>query len=104
MKVRFFLKRIPKVEQITLDTVLYKPKEKDIKVVDNKEDKKEKNNKNKKNKQEDMNFEDKINAAEATLEMMAPEVKVIKNDKGLIERTESSKIIITEDNRQLLKD
>lgn len=31
-------------------------------------------------------------------------VKVLKKDKSLIERTESSKIIITEDNRQLLND
>ena len=30
--------------------------------------------------------------------------KVIKKDKGLIERTESSKIMITEDNKQLLTD
>lgn len=30
--------------------------------------------------------------------------KKIKKDKGLIERTESSKIMITEDNKQLLKD
>lgn len=29
-------------------------------------------------------------------------VKRIKNEKGLIERTESSKIILTEDNRQVL--
>lgn len=29
-------------------------------------------------------------------------VKRIKNEKGLIERTESSKIILAEDNRQVL--
>ena len=29
-------------------------------------------------------------------------VKRVKNEKGLIERTESSKIILTEDNRQVL--
>lgn len=29
-------------------------------------------------------------------------IKRVKNDKGLIERTESSKIILTEDNRQVL--
>ena len=33
---------------------------------------------------------------------VAPKVKKIKQDKGLIERTESSKTIITEDNRELL--
>ncbi len=31
-------------------------------------------------------------------------IKRIKSDKGLIERTESSKIILTEDNRQVLTD
>ena len=30
--------------------------------------------------------------------------KYIKSDKGLIERTKSSKIILTEDNRQILND
>ena len=30
--------------------------------------------------------------------------KYIKSDKGLIERTKSSKIILTEDNRQILTD
>lgn len=32
------------------------------------------------------------------------QIKMIKKDKGLIERTESSKIILTEDNRQVLTD
>lgn len=31
-------------------------------------------------------------------------VKRVKKDKGLIERTESSKVILTEDNKQLLND
>lgn len=37
---------------------------------------------------------------------LAPEQKAkrVKKDKGLIERVESSKILITEDNRQLLMD
>lgn len=30
--------------------------------------------------------------------------KVIKSDRGLIERTKSSKVIITEDNKQILND
>ena len=34
----------------------------------------------------------------------ANHVKVVKKDKGLIERTESSKIVLTEDNRQVLND
>lgn len=31
-------------------------------------------------------------------------IKRVKNDRGLIERTESSKVILTEDNRQILND
>ena len=31
-------------------------------------------------------------------------VKIVKKDKGLIERTKSSKIVLTEDNRQVLND
>lgn len=31
-------------------------------------------------------------------------VKLLKKERGLIERTESSKTILTEDNRQLLND
>lgn len=33
-----------------------------------------------------------------------PTMKRLKKDKGLIERTESSKIVLTEDNKELLKD
>ncbi len=33
-----------------------------------------------------------------------PAMKRLKKDKGLIERTESSKIVLTEDNKELLKD
>ena len=32
------------------------------------------------------------------------QVKVVKKDRGIIERTESSKIVLTEDNRQVLND
>ena len=31
-------------------------------------------------------------------------LKKVKSDKGLFERTESSKIVLTEDNRQILID
>ena len=34
----------------------------------------------------------------------AAQVKRVKRDKGLIERTESSKTILTEDNKELLND
>ena len=45
-----------------------------------------------------------ISTIEDAVKNMQPEVKVVKKDRGLIERTESSKIIITEDNRQVLND
>ena len=48
---------------------------------------------------------DKISMAEAIINNApAKEVKRLKKDKGLIERTESSKTILTEDNKQLLVD
>jgi hypothetical protein len=48
---------------------------------------------------------DKISMAESILKTTPPkEVKRLKKDKGLIERTESSKTILTEDNKQLLVD
>ena len=40
-----------------------------------------------------------LNGADA-----AAQVKRVKKDKGLIERTESSKTILTEDNKELLND
>ena len=65
------------------------------------EEKPTKNNarKNKKN----MMTEEQIASAENMANVLS-DTKVIKRDKGLIERTESSKIILTEDNRQLLND
>lgn len=53
------------------------------------------------NKEEVM---DKISMAEQIINDTPKEVKRIKKDKGLIERTESSKTILTEDNKQLLVD
>ena len=47
---------------------------------------------------------DKIEAAEMPIEAMEPKVKVVKKHRALIERVESSKIILTEDNRQMLND
>lgn len=62
--------------------------------------------KNKKEKKEDdMTIEQMERAAALAKNVNAPkEVKVVKKDKGLIERTESSKIVLTEDNRQVLND
>ena len=71
--------------------------------IDIEEPEKVKENK-KKNRKEAMIDKDKITEIEAAVRDMQPEVKVVKKDRGLIERTESSKIIITEDNRQVLID
>lgn len=64
-----------------------------------------KKTKNKKEKiEDDMNItNEQIAAAEMAASNMEG-VKVVKKDRGLIERTESSKIILTEDNRQVLND
>ena len=61
--------------------------------------------KNKKNKKNNNDMIDEMQISEA--EMKANDlnsVKVVKKERGLIERTESSKIILTEDNRQVLND
>ena len=47
---------------------------------------------------------EKLKKAEELFGIDADQVKVVKKEKGLIERTESSKIILTEDNRQILND
>lgn len=100
MKTRFFVKKFP-IRKITIIS-----SEKETEVVEPIEVKEENSTKkNKKNKvKETTDMNEKINQAEAALMSMEPEVKVVKKDKGLIERTESSKIILTEDNRQLLND
>ena len=60
---------------------------------------------NKKEKIEEA-MDERINRAEEIMNNMkaANHVKVVKKDTGLIERTESSKIVLTEDNRQVLSD
>ena len=53
-----------------------------------------------------MTTSEKIAMAQSVLsgsDMVAP-IKRVKRDKGLIERTESSKTILTEDNKELLND
>ena len=53
-----------------------------------------------------MTTNEKIAMAQSVLsgaDQAAP-VKRVKKDKGLIERTESSKTILTEDNKELLND
>lgn len=60
---------------------------------------------NKQEKPEEI-MDERVNKAEEIMNNMkaANHVKVVKKDKGLIERTESSKIVLTEDNRQVLND
>lgn len=104
MAIQFIKKRFRKRPEYVVPYVVQKevePKE-EIKEVEEAKPTKTKNNK--KNRKEDMINKDQITAIEAAMENMQPEVKVVKADRGLIERTESSKIIITEDNRQVLND
>lgn len=62
-------------------------------------------NKTKKENKEDMMDIDKLKEIEATAAELADNnIKIVKKDRGLIERTESSKIVLTEDNRQVLND
>lgn len=51
-------------------------------------------------------MDQRVSKAEEIMNNMKAEnnVKIVKKDKGLIERTESSKIVLTEDNRQVLND
>lgn len=52
-----------------------------------------------------MTTNEKVALAQSVLAGEAPvTAKRIKKDKGLIERTESSKTILTEDNKELLND
>lgn len=78
-------------EDVVSESVTSSPKEP---VVKNKKGKAHKN----------MITAEQLAAVEAAAEELAPKVKKVKSDRGLIERTESSKIILAEDNRQLLKD
>lgn len=59
-------------------------------------------NKDVKKDNEVMDTKEKIKLASEILENQ-PKVKKIKKEKGLIERTESSKTVLTEDNRELLR-
>lgn len=53
-----------------------------------------------------MTTSEKIELAQSVLNGQDAQVRVkrVKRDKGLIERTESSKTILTEDNKELLND
>ena len=51
-----------------------------------------------------MDTKEKIKLANQILNNNGKQVKVLKTDNSLIERTLSSRVIITEDNRELLRD
>ena len=53
-------------------------------------------------KMSDVNYMENIVDGMNSTKQENSSVKRIKSDKGLIERTESSKIILSEDNRQVL--
>lgn len=62
---------------------------------------------NKKENNKVMNTSEKVAMAQEILsseDNKKSNVKRLKKDKGLIERTESSKTILTEDNKELLND
>lgn len=89
-----------KKEEIKIETLKEKVKkvaleEKIVDVIENNEEIKE---------NIVMDTKEKIQMAAAVLNAEQPKVKKVKKDKGLIERTESSITILTEDNRELLKD
>lgn len=91
MRQRFITKPVRRENYVTVqDVVEAKPKA--VPAKNNKEKKIEENM--------DIDQIEKL-ASELTPEQTT---KKIKKDKGLIERTESSKIMITEDNKQLLND
>jgi hypothetical protein len=110
MALQFVKKKFRKVpEYVIVPQVSVKKKEDEVALsipqtneVKEEPEKVKKNNK--KNSKDTMIDKAKISEIEAAIKDMQPEVKVVKKDRGLIERTESSKIIITEDNRQVLID
>jgi hypothetical protein len=55
-------------------------------------------------KEQVMTTSEKIEMAQNVLNETPSKFKRVKKDKGLIERTESSKTILTEDNKELLND
>lgn len=72
--------------------------------IENNSSETQKKKENKKTKKDNMDTLEQIETAEELAKELQPEVKVVKKERGLIERTESSKIILTEDNRQVLND
>lgn len=93
---RFIVKKILTKNLQKRNSNIHSSKKNIMKCDDSKE-----NNQVKKDN-EVMETKEKIKLASEILENQ-PKVKKIKKEKGLIERTESSKTILTEDNRELLR-
>lgn len=95
-----FIKRVTKYKRQNVPAKM--SYEREAKAIEAKENIAKKNNSKKLNE----NMDERVNKAEEIMNNMkaANHVKVVKKDKGLIERTESSKIVLTEDNRQVLND
>jgi len=75
-----------------------------VEVIALSDDKVENNDTKEENDMNVMDTKEKIEIANQILNMEQSKVKRVKKDKGLIERVESSKTILTEDNRELLRD
>ena len=107
-QVRKFIKRNNRVASVKVkptSVVTPKAEKKPAKVEDKKVEEPKSETKNNKQKKEDMTLEQIEKAEVLAQNLEAPQkVKVVKKDRGLIERTESSKIVLTEDNRQVLND
>ena len=75
-------------------------------VIQPKVDKKETNEENKEIKKNKEMADERLEKIENIIGSKAPKrkVKVEKKDKGLIERTENSTILLTEDNKMVLND
>ena len=86
---------VAKQEIVEQETIVVEPIIEAEEIVKNNEEIKEDNV---------MDTKEKIQMANAILNAEQPKVKKVKKEKGLIERTESSITILTEDNRELLKD
>ena len=75
-------------------------------VIQPKVDKKETNEENKEIKTNQEMADERLEKIENIIGTKAPKrkVKIEKKDKGLIERTENSTILLTEDNKMVLND
>lgn len=99
---KFFIKRVkrtdPRMVSIIQPTDSANTQEK------HEESPRQKGKTNSKKKKDNMDTKDKIKQVIDTFDDYDTDVRVLKKDKSLIERTRSSKIVLTEDNKELLND